>query len=96
MKNLEIIGIGDNLGAGMPQKKAKKGTAKRRKTWTFDPPPDLREKIELAIAATGADRTELLIECVREDLSAVVARILAEREQAAAKFRTAHGEGNKK
>lgn len=96
MKNLELIGLGANMSPGMSAKKAKKRASEKRKTWTIDPPDDLRKQVELAIEATGADRTELLIECVREDLPGVVAKILAERQKAAEAFRSAHGAGNKK
>lgn len=96
MKNLELIGIGDNVCAGMAPKKAKKRAAKKRGTWTIDPPSDLREQAAMAIKATGKDRTKLVIECVREALPRVVAKILEERKKAAEAFHSAHGEGNRK
>lgn len=96
MKNLDIIPLEGTLNSGMAAKKKKKSTGEKRGTWTIDPPDDLRKKIELAIAATGSDRTSLLLECVREDLEGVVAKILEERRKAAEEFQKAHGAASKK
>ncbi len=64
----------------------KQKSGKKRGTWTIDPPDDLRKIMEGALQATGTDRTDLIIRCLRGDLTRVVQAIAAERKQAARDF----------
>jgi uncharacterized protein (DUF1778 family) len=68
----------------MPQKTPK--TPGKRKTITFEPPQDIRELLEQAELATGADRTTLIIEAIRTDLAKVVQKIIEQRQRAAEEF----------
>lgn len=66
----------------MGTKKQKKGTsAAKRKTWTIDPPDDLRSLVEVAMEATGADRSTLLFKCIRKELREVVREMREELEK---------------
>lgn len=73
----------------MHEMAAKKKTgqeSKKKPSWTFNPPDDVRRDVELAMQALGSDRTELLVMCVKRELRAVVREILEERKKAAQKF----------
>lgn len=96
MKSIDDMSFLGLASGGMAKKKKAGKTATKRKMWSLDPPDDLRRKMELAMEATGKDRTTLLIECVREDLAGVVDRILEERRKAAEAWQSEHGGGSKK
>lgn len=68
------------------KKTPKTEEALTRRTITFDPPDDVRRMLEKAQQATGADRSELIVEALRTDLEKVVRRIIEQRRQAEAEF----------
>lgn len=69
----------------MPHKSSSK-TSEKRKTITFEPPEDIRQLLEQAEKATGADRTTLIIEAIRTDLPKVVQKLIEQRQRAAEEF----------
>lgn len=52
----------------------------------FRPTPEMRADLERARDATGSDLTELVTECVKMSLHAVVQKILSERQRNATRF----------
>lgn len=64
----------------------------KRKLISFDPPPDVRDLLMRAQAATGATISDLVIEAVRSDLETIVRKLVAERRRAEDEFfKTADG-----
>jgi len=69
----------------MPHDKSPKKPEKR-KLITFEPSEDIRQLLDQAEKATGADRTTLIMEAIRTNLPLVVQKLIAKRERAAHEF----------
>ena len=80
-------------------KKAKKaknaGGSKKRATWSIDPDSALEEMMNKAILATGKERSDLIRECVRDNLRRIVKQSAEEREQALRDFESDYGDAGK-
>lgn len=65
---------------------APKRTRKKGSPITFRPTEDVDELLSVALDATGADQTELILQCIREELPSVVQKILEKQKTKAARF----------
>lgn len=62
------------------------GKKTKEDKWTIRPDEELNELMKNALEATGADRTELILQCIREELPDVVKKLIAERKRSEQAF----------
>lgn len=63
----------------------------RRTPWSVEPDKELEDMMAAAIEATGKERSELIRLCVKDELPAVVAKLVASRKKGEDDFASRFG-----
>lgn len=83
------------MAKGKKPNKHAKPLAQKRSVWSVDPDPELKQMMEDAIRATGKSTSDLIRECVRENLEDVVKKLAEQQAQALRDFLSTHASEDK-